>query len=162
MLKRHQACIDLAKDALVIQGREIKFLAEHELPKHFQGGDDDMELDEYVSRALILPPGTHLALLFPGKVTPSPPPAPPAAPSSAPTTSTSATPFPGSGHTLSTPTTPPAPAPTPPAAAGGFPEADITGLMNLGVGREEAIRFLEATGGNMETAANLIFSGGTD
>ena len=46
MLKRHQACIDLAKDALVIQGREIKFLSEHELPKAFQG-DDNMELDEF-------------------------------------------------------------------------------------------------------------------
>lgn len=44
MLKRHQACIDLAKDALVIGGREIKFLPEHELPKAFQG--DDEELDQ--------------------------------------------------------------------------------------------------------------------
>jgi len=33
MLKRHQACIDLRKDALVINGKEIRFLAEHELPE---------------------------------------------------------------------------------------------------------------------------------
>lgn len=45
MLKRHQACIDLQKDALVIQGREIRFLSEHELPKSF-GADEDIELDE--------------------------------------------------------------------------------------------------------------------
>lgn len=42
MLKRYQAVIDLAKDALVIQGREIRFLSEHELPKNFQ----EEEVDE--------------------------------------------------------------------------------------------------------------------
>ena len=46
MLKRHQACIDLAKNALVIGGREIPFLSEHELPKNFQG--DEEEIDECV------------------------------------------------------------------------------------------------------------------
>lgn len=44
MLKRHQATIDLAKDALIIQGREIRFLAEHELPKNFK--EEEIELDE--------------------------------------------------------------------------------------------------------------------
>lgn len=29
MLKAHQACIDLEKNVLRIQGREVKFLAEH-------------------------------------------------------------------------------------------------------------------------------------
>ncbi|KAG6856036.1 hypothetical protein H0H87_008140 [Tephrocybe sp. NHM501043] len=33
MLKAHQACIDLAKNALRIQGREVQFLSEHELPE---------------------------------------------------------------------------------------------------------------------------------
>ncbi|KAF9213031.1 DNA damage-inducible protein 1, partial [Podila verticillata] len=32
MLKRHQASIDLKKDALIINGTEIRFLSEHELP----------------------------------------------------------------------------------------------------------------------------------
>ncbi|KAF9462038.1 hypothetical protein BDZ94DRAFT_1262264 [Collybia nuda] len=32
MLKAHQACIDLSKNALRIQGREVRFLSEHELP----------------------------------------------------------------------------------------------------------------------------------
>lgn len=44
MLKRHKACIDLAKDALVIEGREIRFLSEHELPKHDR--EEEEELDE--------------------------------------------------------------------------------------------------------------------
>lgn len=33
MLKAHQACIDLEKNVLRIRGREVKFLAEHELPE---------------------------------------------------------------------------------------------------------------------------------
>lgn len=33
MLKAHQACIDLEKNVLRISGREVKFLAEHELPE---------------------------------------------------------------------------------------------------------------------------------
>jgi len=40
MLKRHQACIDLRKDALVINGKEIRFLAEHELPVHEEIGEN--------------------------------------------------------------------------------------------------------------------------
>ncbi|KAK2465970.1 hypothetical protein APHAL10511_001611 [Amanita phalloides] len=32
MLKGHRACIDLEKNVLRIQGREVKFLSEHELP----------------------------------------------------------------------------------------------------------------------------------
>ena len=48
MLKRYQACIDLQKNALVIQGREIRFLSEHELPKNAL--EEELEVDEWVSR----------------------------------------------------------------------------------------------------------------
>ena len=34
MLKRYQASIDLAKNALVINGRQVRFLVEHELPEN--------------------------------------------------------------------------------------------------------------------------------
>ncbi|GAA5823237.1 hypothetical protein JCM10212_003600 [Sporobolomyces blumeae] len=43
MLKRHQASIDLSQDALVIQGRKVPFLAEHEIPK---GQLAEIEVDE--------------------------------------------------------------------------------------------------------------------
>ena len=44
MLKRYQACIDLSKNALVIQGREVRFLSEHELPR--SALDEEVEVDE--------------------------------------------------------------------------------------------------------------------
>jgi len=43
MLKAHQAIIDLQKNVLRIQGREVKFLAEHELP---EGARQNSEIDE--------------------------------------------------------------------------------------------------------------------
>jgi len=47
MLKSHRACVDLDKNCLRIQGQEIPFLAEHELPdkarQHEQPHPDDQE-----------------------------------------------------------------------------------------------------------------------
>jgi DNA damage-inducible protein 1 len=39
MLKAHQACIDLEKNVLRIQGREVSFLSEHELPERTRVDD---------------------------------------------------------------------------------------------------------------------------
>ncbi|KAG0151518.1 hypothetical protein CROQUDRAFT_36479 [Cronartium quercuum f. sp. fusiforme G11] len=43
MLKRHQAIIDLSKNALIIQGRELRFLNEHELPESAKDESDQLE-----------------------------------------------------------------------------------------------------------------------
>ena len=47
MLKRHQAILDLQRNELVIQGRHVRFLSEHELPDAAR--DDDAEVDECVA-----------------------------------------------------------------------------------------------------------------
>ncbi|KAH9977748.1 hypothetical protein BGW80DRAFT_773781 [Lactifluus volemus] len=57
MLKAHQACIDLEKEVLRIQGREVRFLAEHELPEKSRSGDIPPELVSVESTPLPNPPG---------------------------------------------------------------------------------------------------------
>jgi len=52
MLRRHQCCIDLRENALIIQDRKIPFLAEHELPK---GKGEEFELDACVPFPLAQP-----------------------------------------------------------------------------------------------------------
>ncbi|GAA6011339.1 hypothetical protein JCM11491_002750 [Sporobolomyces phaffii] len=166
MLKRHQACIDLSQNALVIQGRKIPFLAEHELPK---GQFAEIEVDEngnVVGTDEI--PGVTTSSTSTSRPNPSVP---------APSSSTPA-PFPGSGNTLgaSGPTStsedrPQAkrarsnepPAGAAPGGGGGAPstthsEESVQALIGLGVGRDEAIRLLDSTGGNTELAASLLFS----
>jgi len=137
MLKAHQACIDLEHNVLRIKGREVKFLAEHELP-------DKAKTD-------------HAAL----KDEPSQPQASTST-SSAPPPPQS---FPGSGQRLdgaSQLATPQSRTPTAGAPGGGpppvrFPERDIRLIMDMGLSREEAIRALEAAGGSVDIAASLLF-----
>lgn len=150
MLKAHQACIDLQKNVLRIQGREIPFLAEHELP-------DKARMEVHAEDELQTPQ-------------PSGPSSSSSAPSQGghrPSGSMGGRPsrggapqFPGSGSTLgSAPASRSGqvPRPAPPQQASQFPENDVTTLVNLGVTREQAIRMLEAAGGNVEVAASLLF-----
>ena len=134
MLKAHQACIDLEKGVLRIQGREVRFLSEHELPDKAR---DPLEPSLEAS-------------------TSSGP------PSSTPRTSSTPAPaaFPGGGRTIGSapagvtagaPTIPPRSQRTPPS------EQSIRLLMDLGATRELAISTLEAAGGNVDVAASLLF-----
>jgi len=139
MLKAHQACIDLEKDCLRIQGREVRFLAEHELPEKARSMNAGLPSDEASATSAGVAPqasgsGSGLA---------------------------GATHFPGSGQTIGS-----APAPAaagagrvqPPARAQSrHPEAAINTLMGLGATRELAIQTLDAAGGNLDVAASLLF-----
>jgi DNA damage-inducible protein 1 len=132
MLKAHQACIDLEKNVLRIQGREVRFLSEHELPEKAR---DPVHLD----------PATE------GPVPPVP-----SAPGPASTTSSS--PFPGGGRTIGqAPTAGGRPGAPPRAPSSSHPEASIQILMDLGATRELAISTLDASGGNVDVAASLLF-----
>lgn len=142
MLKAHQACIDLEKSVLRIQGREVKFLAEHELPEKarvFELGNDQE-------------PGSQ----------------PSGAGPSNPSTSTGRNPgssFPGQGNTIGavpkTQTERSHPQPQQPRiqqpSASGHPESSIKALMDLGATRELAIQYLDASNGNVDMAASFLF-----
>lgn len=125
MLKAHQACIDLEKNVLRIQGREVSFLSEHELPDKAR---DPIHLD----------PATE------GPIPEVP--APPAAASSSS--------FPGGGRSLGAPPARGTPQRTP---SSNHPETSIQMLMDLGATRELAISTLDASGGNVDVAASLLF-----
>ncbi|PIL37721.1 hypothetical protein GSI_01415 [Ganoderma sinense ZZ0214-1] len=51
MLKAHQACIDLEKNVLRIQGREVSFLAEHELPDKARNPEAEAEAEAAAASA---------------------------------------------------------------------------------------------------------------
>lgn len=141
MLKAHQACIDLEKGVLRIQGREVRFLSEHELPEKARRDHlEPEELAELLASTARPSTATHAV-------------AQPRLPL-----------FPGGGQTIgsTTPATPGAPAlpvqrPSRAPAAGGHSEQKIRVLMDLGATREIAIRSLDAAGGNVDVAASLLF-----
>jgi DNA damage-inducible protein 1 len=142
MLKRYQASLDLAKDKLIIQGVEVPFLGPADIP---------VETEEAVEREPTVPgpAGTTIGQRSGAVHAPSGP--------------GGAAPAQGSqAHTA-----PAAPA-APPVAAGpgsqprapaapSFPREHIDQLVALGASEQRAIQALEATGGNVEYAASLIF-----
>ncbi|BGO88867.1 hypothetical protein NBRC10512_002223 [Rhodotorula toruloides] len=166
MLKRHQCCIDLRQDALVIQDRKVPFLPEHELPK---GELQEYELD---ANGNPVPVGTVDSSLSNASAAAGP--SAPSTSSAAPTTGSS---FPGSGRTLgqspnaspdpkrvrsSSPSAAPSSAAQPASSTGlpnGITEEAVQSLVGLGATRAQAISLLEAAGGNAEVAASLLFSG---
>ncbi|KAL9077082.1 MAG: hypothetical protein Q9157_003478 [Trypethelium eluteriae] len=149
MLKRYQACIDLQQGVLRFQGNEVPFLPESEIPKYIE----EAELNE---PTLAGPNGTEIGARS-GAVRPVGGPSTPG-PSSGPSPENS-TNFKGSGRTLKPETTSQRPQPTQRSAPASFPQESINQLQSLGFSRDEAIRALEATGGNVEYAAGLLFQG---
>lgn len=132
MLKRHQASIDLAKDKLIIQGVEVPFLGEADIPKQTE---EALHSEPTVPG----PAGTTIGARSGAVSAPSQT----AAPSQPPP---AAAPQPG-----------PAVAARAPPPASRFPRGDIDQLIALGASEQGAIQALEATGGNVEYAASLIF-----
>ena len=152
MLKRYQACIDLQKGVLRFQGNEVPFLPESEIPKYME----EAELNEPTVAG---PNGTEIGARS-GAVRP--------AGASTASASSSATPaasasgkspsnFKGQGQALGAGAATQAQQPARQVASPSFPQESINQLQSLGFSRDEAIRALEATGGNVEYAAGLLF-----
>jgi DNA damage-inducible protein 1 len=137
MLKRYQASIDLAKDKLIIQGVELPFLGEADIPKE---SEEALEEEPKVQG----PGGTTIGQKT-GVVSP------PSGSAAAGPSGTAPAPAAASRPAASQA----APPPQPPRPQ--FPDADIQALMGLGATRERAVRALVQTGGNVEYAAALIF-----
>lgn len=156
MLKRYQASIDLAKDRLIIQGVEIPFLGEADIPK---------DSEEALAEEPTLPGPSGTTIGQRSGVVSGPEGQEGEEGAAAAASTPAAAPAPSQTQTQQQPL-PAAPAPAAarppqaPAAGGpGFPEEDIQQLMALGFPREAAVQSLQATGGNVEYAASLLFQG---
>ncbi len=141
MLKRHQACIDLAKDKLVIQGVEVPFLGPADIPR-------DSEEAYQREPTVPGPAGTTIgarsgAVHAPSGATPTP--GAPQAAAAAAAPQQAAAPAPSTQQ------------PRAPPAGPSFSREHIEQLMALGASEQRAIQALEAAGGNVEYAAGLIF-----
>lgn len=153
MLRRHQGCIDLLANELRFPHTRVKFLPENEIPKKWEEamvdeptvkGPNGTEIG--AKTGAVRPEGTSRAAaqhLHPGV-------APGASASS------SAGKQPQASSSAAGPSTSNAgPAPTAPESK--YEEKDIAQLVSLGFSRNEAISALDATNGNVEYAAGLLF-----
>jgi DNA damage-inducible protein 1 len=140
MLKRYQAHIDLAKDKLIIQGQEISFLGEAEIPKEEEAVVQEPTIPGPAGTAI----GQRSGAVMPVEEAPSQTPSNPApgVPPQAPAQQRPQQPV----------------APAQPAAPGaGVTAAHIDSLMSMGATREQAIQALQAAEDNVDMAASLIF-----
>lgn len=138
MLKRHQATLDLSKDKLIIQGVEVPFLGEADIPKNME--------EERAEEPKVAGPGGTTIGARSGAV-------------SGPEQGSSAPQQPQSAAPPSVNPAPRAAAPRPQRAEPSFPPESIDQLVALGFTREQAINALAACGGNVEYAAGLLYEG---
>lgn len=133
MLKRHQCCIDLEKNELRVGsiGKSVPFLGEHALPATAKALDEAEEEGNRAADGAGAAPG-------------------PATETVRETTGNVSGDVPGASTNQ---TQTPAPAP------GASTESKIAKLVELGFDRAKCAEALEASGGNEEYAASLLFSG---
>lgn len=139
MLKAHQACIDLERNVLRIQNREVRFLSEHELPDKARTFDTGEDEPAAVAGPSATRPPVNPQPSFPGGGnTLGRPPAGATGQAG------------GSGRGIASPQRPQRP-------QSRHSEDAINTLMGFGVTREVAISTLDAAGGNLDVAASLLF-----
>lgn len=141
MLKRYQATIDLSRDRLIIQGEDVPFLGEADIPKD----EEPVEQEDTIPG----PAGTTIGQET-GAVLP-----PQQAPRSQ--ASSSSQPVPSSQRISSTPAAALAPVTAGSSATPNITAAHIDSLIAMGATREQAVQALQAAEDNVEVAAGLIF-----
>ncbi|TPX32679.1 hypothetical protein SmJEL517_g04186 [Synchytrium microbalum] len=139
MLKRHQACIDLKKNVLVINEEDIPFLSEHELPDKAKWETSGSPMATSPTQPSGQPLGGPSSSS--SSVPPSSRPPAQAAGNAAAARAAGV----GGANNSNNP------------AAAKYPEASIQSLVDLGATRAEAIAALDASGGNPDVAANMFF-----
>jgi DNA damage-inducible protein 1 len=151
MLKRHQACIDLRKGALVVGEDEIPFLGEADIPKmpSWFGEEPTVEGPAGTqiggrSGAVIAPSVGQSAGSRPGEV--------------AGGSQGHGGPVSGTASTSQRLTSPQTQVPAGSGQRSGtYPPGHVNQLMELGFSREEVLRALEMAGGNLDVAAGILY-----
>ena len=158
MLKRHQMCIDLRKNALVVQQDEIQFLPENEIPKAFEEQMEDEPKMEGPGGTQI---GTRTGTVEPSSPTQGKKPLANGTQQS----KINIHPTGSAGNVLSknsTATSSSAPIQQPGNRAFGYGQPQqitkesIDKITDLGFTREEAIQALQQVNGDVEQAVGLL------
>lgn len=155
MLKRYQACIDLAKGCLVIQGEDIPFLGEADIPK---------DMEEHVEQEPTAPGpsgtqvGQQSGAVLPAEGSQHATPAPQAQAHAPAPAETAARPQPESlPQRQAAPGQASAAAPQQPQATAN--EEHVQTLIAMGADRASAIQALQATNNDVDMAAGMLFFG---
>jgi len=153
MLKRYQAIIDLKRNKLVFEHAEVDFLAESEIPKWVV---EEQAAENTIPGPVGTEIGTDSGVIRPAGTTPH---------MNKKTTTESQSKTQGeSSQASQSNSTPSVQAPNSTSntsntttSARVFPKESIDQLMSIGFDRNQAIAALEATDGNVEYAAGLLF-----
>jgi DNA damage-inducible protein 1 len=144
MLKRFQATIDLGKDRLIIQGEEVPFLGEADIPKDDETAPEEPTIAGPSGTAV----GQHSGAVFPPQTQ-----QPAQQPSHQP-----------AQHQFQQPAQVSAPQPTPVAPQVQPPASDpqvspdhVDSLVAMGIPRAQAIQALVASDGDMNVAVGILF-----